>query len=264
LSLAVIFLFALGIFNTIIAQGYVDGKNYGSGKFIDKTFLQNNWLMKKYIIGDSKNLSLNHYLMSGNSSGSKLYQDTQNGKIVYEFSSKTGTVVKQATFGDFLEFNYKNGEVLLSDKEIAGIVTEKCDGQATTEACVKLIATEKTNRLEAFRKDSYSGLALNLDTLLTMDNFKEITRQFYLNRVSDFENTTSQDGSLIPQNLIIIPINQVIPAVFAVLLFIALFVVKFLMNFFAFIFSWIFWQILVATGFVQIEVETVEAEIVSI
>lgn len=255
---AVILLLSLGAFNSIIHEGWVGDKNYGSTKFVDRIFLQNTSLMNKYIVGDNKTLSVNRYLMSG-----KLYQDVATEKIVYEVAGKTGSTIKQATLATFLEFNYKNPDVL-SEKDLDEITSGQCNGKADSEDCKKIISSEKNNRLEEFRKSSYPGLKLELDTPLTLTNFSEVSRQYYLNRISDFENPKIADDSIIPQNLVLIPLNQLIPAVVAIAIFIVLFIFKFVLGWFTLMLSWVFWKILVLAGFVHVEVETVEAEIVSI
>jgi hypothetical protein len=107
-------------------------------------------------------------------------------------------------------------------------------------------------------------LPYDLDTPLTPDNFKVITKEYYLNVVENFESTTGSGDSIIPPALLFFPSTSIIPASFAIGMFLILSLFKFLFGWITTALTWLTWKTLTYIGFVKIDVETVEAEIVSI
>lgn len=253
----VILITVLGIFNSILSEGK-NGDRYSSIPFIQRVFLKNKFIMDNIIIGNNKTLSLNRFVMGG-----KLYKDSGSNKILYDVSTKNGIIAKQATFEVFLEFNYKSNFVL-TDKEIDDIQLSSCEGDVTTSDCQQKITTEKRRKLEEFKNERYSSLEYELDTPLTVENLSKIAIEYYSFRINDLENPQDKENSPIPENLLIIPLNQIIIALISISILILLFIFKFLLGFLSFISTWIIWKILILTGLVQIDIETVEAEIVSI
>lgn len=249
---------ALGVFNGIVSEGVVNGKNEGSGPFINRVVLKNKFIMENAVIGKNKTLSINRYLMDG-----KFYRESGGDKIFYDVSSKTGTTSKQATFATFLENNYKN-PTLISEKESEDFKATNCSGDINSPACDQLLQDEKNKRLQEWKDEAYSNIPLSLDTKLDKTNFSLISQQFYLNRINDFENAKGGENNLIPESLLIVPLKTLIPAIVAIGLFVTLYLFRFIFAWFILFTTWIIWKILNIFGFVQIDVETVEAEIVSI
>jgi hypothetical protein len=251
-------LIALGIYNGIINEGNIDGKNQGSGPFINRVVLKNKFIMENVILGRNKTLSINRYLMDG-----KFYRESGGDRIFFDVSSRTGVTARQATFGNFLENNYKN-PTLISEKESEDFKATNCSGDINTPACDQLLQDEKNLRLNEWKDEAYSNIPLTLDTKLDKNNFSLISQQFYLNRLNDFENAKGGENNLIPESLLIIPLKTLIPAIIAIGVFVLLYLSRFLFAWFILFGTWIIWKILNIFGFVQIDVETVEAEIVSI
>ncbi|MEI6729089.1 MAG: hypothetical protein WCK98_05600 [bacterium] len=249
---------ALGVFNGIISEGVVNGKNEGSGPFINHVVLKSKFIMENVIIGKNKTLSINRYLMDG-----KLYRESGGDKIFYDVSTKTGTTSKQATFAIFLENNYKN-PTLISEKESEDFKATNCSGDVNSPACDQLLQDEKNKRLKEWKDEAYGNIPLTLDTKLDKNSFALVSQQFYLNRINDFENAKGGDNNLVPESLLIVPLKTLIPAMIAIGVFVILYLFRFLFAWFILFTTWIIWKILNIFGFVQIDVETVEAEIVSI
>jgi len=251
-----IVLVSLGVFNGVLFQG--------SNVFLKKVFFDNSFLMENAVIGKSQNLSMNRYLMEG-----KFF--LEGNKIVFGAKTTapdktTSTINKQATFGNFLENNYKTSSVF-SDKELKDLKSEKCLPPLTPEAkgCTDLVQKEINLKLEEYRVASYGNLPYTLDTQLNKTNFAEISTQFYSNSISDFEaEKKGEDNGFIDQSLLIIPLKNIIPVLVALTIFVILTAFRFLFSWFIFMLTWVIWKIMALTGFVHIDIETVEAEIVSI
>jgi hypothetical protein len=114
---------------------------------------------------------------------------------------------------------------------------------------------EKT---EKFREERYPTIPLLLKDPLTQDNLRKVLEQTYVNMVNDFTGSSGKN------NLVIIDRAAILPTIIALILFAILWLLKPLFNFISFIVAGLVWAILKWTGFTKIEVETVEAEVVSI
>lgn len=258
ISMGVIILVSLGVFNGIVAEGNRVSKNAGSRPFLERVFFENDFIVENIFIGFSKEFNLNKYLMDRN----RTFYLNADDQIVYDTTTPGGTrSSKQATFRNYLFANYKESSVVGSN-ELIDIELGKCNNLSEAK-CQELIDEEVDSRLEEWRKEAYGDLDLTLDSNLNLDNFKDITKYYYLSILKDFESTDNSN-SPIPDFLQVLDTKSIIPAIFAVSIFLFLLLIKFIINWFAFIFTWIVWQILLATGFAHIDIETVEAEIVSI
>lgn len=251
-------LLALGIFNSILSQGQKDNQNLGSKPFLSKVVFDNKFIMDNLFIGKTSSVSINKYLISGD-----FYNDASTGKIMYELKTKTANTEKQATFGNFLENNYESNDVLTTKEEQDFRAISCTDVGSVSEACNQRVKKEVDNKIEQWRLKAYGDLPYSIDTPLTINNYREITKKFYLNRVAEFESE-KEDSGFIDRSLLLVPLTSIIPALFALTVAVLLFLTRFIFSWIVFIINWIIWRILLISGFVQIDVETVEAEIISI
>jgi hypothetical protein len=256
---ASIFLTALNLFNGIIYEGNKTGQKLGTQPFLSRVLFTNKLIMDNILIGQTESLSVNNRVMKG----SFYISSADNNSILIDGSSVSVATTRQATFSNFLEENYKFSSVL-SDADQTLIETQKCTTPANSPECNLVLSQEKISLLEQWRLESYSNLPYTLETPLNIGNFRLITEQYYLNIVSGFESEKPDSTVPIDTSLLFLPPTTIIPAFIAFLLMIGLFFTRFLLNWIVQITSWIIWKILAFSGFVQIEVETVEAEIVSI
>lgn len=254
-----IILLSLGIFNSIIFEGTNTGKNLGSRPFLDRVVFSNKLIADNVLIGTTRSVSVNKFLVGGN-----LYKESGTTRIVYDEASKTGTITKQATFGYFLQENYEFSKVLTS-KEEADFRQLNCNDVGTeSKTCTERVQAEINKKLEEWKNKNYADLNLSLDTALTTTNYRLVTKQFYLNKVADFESDKSDNSSFIDSSFLLIPLTSIIPAIFGILVLLFGFVFRFLLGWLAFAINFIIWKTLILIGFAQIDIETVEAEIVSI
>lgn len=254
-----IILLSLGIFNSIIFEGTNGGKNLGSRPFLDRVVFSNKFITDTVLIGKTKSTSLNKFLIGGN-----LYKESDSTRIVYDESLKSGTTTKQATFGYFLEENYEFSKVITT-KEEADFRQLSCgDVGSESKACSDRIQIEINKKLEDWRIKNYSNLKLELNTPLTITNYRLVVKQFYLNKIADFESDKSDNNSFINSSLLLVPLTSIIPAILAITVLLLGFIFRFLLGWATFVVNSIMWKILVLIGFAQIDIETVEAEIVSI
>ena len=251
-----ILVISLGLFNGIVSSG--------SAEFFDDVVLSNDNILDEAIIGRSPNLSLNRIFLNG-------------GRFYIAKEEVTSTVVNSSgpdstyIFSDFLRFNYDPTKDLLSsdrEEEIRAI----CEVSSEVDCDVEL-DSEVNKNLEAWRIEAYGDLPYTLNTPLTVPVYKDIVRQSYINSINklESESTTSEDSSASDQDIIdtlsqalLIDRTYIIPSIFALVIFLALTLVRFVFNWLIFILTWIFWHIMIWTGFARIEIENVEAEIVSI
>jgi hypothetical protein len=213
---AVIIVISLGVFNSIISEGYQDGQNLGSRPFLDRVVLSSDLIMDNVVIGRFRNLSVNKFLMGGNF--------FPNGdEVLYGARSN-----REAVFRDFLFQNYEG--TLMSETEEDQLRISSCTTAPGTAACDDVINEIVDQRLLEFKDDKYPDLPYDLDTPLTPDNFKVITKEYYLNVVENFESTTGSGDSIIPPALLFFPSTSIIPASFAIGMFLILSLFKFLFG----------------------------------
>ena len=219
---------SLGLFNQMLSEG--------SSKFLNRTILSNPIVLEKLIIGEGFPVSLNRLAMNGASLYSTLETNTT-----------------KATFKDFLTTNYTRGEDVVSKSEEPEIIIA-CENAKGSGKCGNAIADERNVRLEKYRASNYTQLPYTLETVLNKENFREISKQYYLNIITEFDKGSN----------IIIPRAFLLPGIFATILYLALSLLSPLFALLVQTITWIGWQIMKTSGFAKIEVETVESEVVSI
>ncbi len=261
-------LLSLGIYNSMTYNGLE--------KIVKIAILDNTAVFNKFVIGDSQGaMSLNR---------------------IYDISNKSSSNTKVFTFGDFLAKHYKNGREVVMDSELSTL-RDTCKEKKTIENCddVEFPNIVKAERLNEWKAIAYPTIKYSLDEPLDNIKFREVTKQFYLNLAcsiekgddcvrnkelssnkdseADIKGTKEKIADVLTKDNTVtrnlprfIGANRAdfVPVLFAVLLFIFISLLKPILGFILFIFTWITWQILKLFGFVKIEVETVEAEVVSI
>jgi hypothetical protein len=225
---AAILILSLGLFNQMVSEK--------SSNFLNRTLFSNDTFVSKLIVGEGSPISLNRLVMNGASLYSTL---------------ETNTV--KTTFKDFLSVNYKRGEDVVSKSEEPEIIIS-CENLSGGGKCANAVLEERNSRLENYRLEAYKKLPYTLDTVLDKDNFREISKQYYSNIVSEFE--TGSD--------IILPRAYLFPGISAAVLYLVLSLLSPLFSVLIQMLTWLGWQFMKATGFAKIEVETVESEVVSI
>jgi hypothetical protein len=228
LSTVLVLTICLGVFNSVISRGM---ENYFTENFLDNPFYYNN-----LIVGKIPQLSLNR-LVVGN---------------FQEFNKENS----QATFRDFLVSNYRQGKSVITPAEQNEIINN-CTETLGIDKCGNAVTIERDRRLDEFRKEAYPKLSFGLDQVLTKDKYEQVLRQHYLYVIKNF-------GSNKNSNFLLIPPSYVLPALLTLILYLILTIIKPLFNWIVFVLTWLIWQILRVSGFAKIEVEAVEAEIVSI
>jgi signal transduction histidine kinase len=263
-----IILLSLGLYNSI--------SSLGLEKVFQTAVLDNPAIFNRFVMGDGKN--------------------STNLNSIYNLSFKTQTSTKTLTLADYLTSHFRNDKDVLPDSE-KSILREQCLSVKTKEECADsiLLTPIRLARLQEWREIAYPKANYPLETQLDQTKFRELAKQFYINqiciiekgenceknkqlsyqKISDQEATTTRAkvadaltkdipfASKAPSN-VGFDRADIIPILLSVLLFILLSVLKPIIKLSVFIVTWIFWQILKLFGFVKIEVETVEAEVVSI
>jgi hypothetical protein len=263
-----IILSSLGVYNTIAYNGLE--------KIVSKSILDNSFIFNKFVLGSDK---------GGTSLNS-----------LYNLSYKTQGAGKPTTLDNFLSEHFRKNREVITETEKTSL-REDCGLKKTAEECAgdKFIETIRISRLEEWKKIAYPNIKYSLDTPIDQTKFKELTKQYYLNQICMLEKgddcernkpfsyqKASDSESLIGKAKVAdaiikdIPISNnitskagidrsdIIPVILSLLLFIILSIIKPLIRIFLFVTTSFFWQLLKLFGFVKIEVETVEAEVVSI
>jgi hypothetical protein len=240
LGTVVILLLSLGVFNSIVSQT--------ADVFFSRTLLANDVIVDRALVGKG-----NPFGLSGN-------------RLLVKGESLFGAGNTKYTLRDFLERNYKGGQVVVSETEQTDIIIE-CQNKAVTSAaaassCGNAVAEERDKRLLAWQQEALPKINYGLDEVLDKTKFQEVTRQIYVYFIKSISNTNSSVAALpIPR---IIPANYIFPGIVAITLYLTLFIFKFALSWMVGMLTWLVWSLLRALGFSKIEVETVEAEIVSI
>jgi hypothetical protein len=263
-----ILLSSLGVYNTI-AHNSLE-------KIVSKSLLDNSFIFNKFVIGSDK---------GGTSLNS-----------LYNLSYKTQNGGKPTTLDNFLSEHFRKDKEVITETEKANL-REECGLKKTVEECAgdKFIETIRISRLEEWKRIAYPNVKYSLDTPIDQTKFKELTKQYFLNQVCMLEkgedcernkpmsyqqtsDTELLTGKAKVADAIIkdIPISSnimskvgidrsdIIPVILSLALFILLSIIKPLIRILLFATTSFFWQLLKLFGFVKIEIETVEAEVVSI
>jgi hypothetical protein len=229
MSTAVAIVMALGLFSSMVSQT--------PSEFARKYFLDNAFIRESIIIGNNPRLSLNSLFLKSNQ--------------IFGEGNQT------ATFRNFLISNYRNNQIVLTETEESDILIgcETSDSSANTN-CQEIVNAEIDKRLQDWRREAYPRINYSLDTIIRKEEFDQIITEHYIYLINDISNA---DESIIP-----IPNNYIVPGVFALGLFVFLILIKVVINWLVYLSTWILWKVLRWVGFAKIEIEAVEAEIVSI
>jgi hypothetical protein len=259
---------SLGLYNSIVFNGVQ--------KIFTENALNNNMIFSKYIMGEKKSDStLNSFLGLG---------------------SKSQATGKLLTFGQFMSEHFRNNKDVILEGESSQI-REKCIAEFGKDACADDVAITrvKNARLEEWRAIAYPKISYPLDTPLDEIKFKEVVKQYYVNQVcvvekgdecatnkeipslkTDAEAATSTKAKISdaltkdinissgPLKYFSLDRSNILPILLTLIVFGLLTIIKGLFGYLVLTVLWIFWQILKLFKFVKIEVETVEAEVVSI
>ena len=155
------------------------------------------------------------------------------------------------TFYQFLQDNYRPNTLILPANEAEGLTPEEQE-------------EIKRQRAEEWRIEAYGNLPYTLDTKLNEETFEKIIEEYYVYPVKNFTETNKQDSGLGLERYQFIGRELIVPIGVAALVFVFLTVFKIVFNFLTYAFTWLIWRILLFTGYVKMDVETVEAEVVSI
>jgi hypothetical protein len=154
------------------------------------------------------------------------------------------------TFYRFLLDNYKDSRV----------VTEEEAASLSERELLEL----KRERAEEWRQEAYGNLPYTIDTKLTPEVFEDVAEEYYINPVENFSNNEKRDSELNWEQYLLVDREYIIPAGITLAVYFVLFAARFVLNYIVFIFTWIIWRVLIYFGFAKIDVESVEAEVVSI
>jgi len=156
-----------------------------------------------------------------------------------DFAAIYQTTERDATFYDFLEKNYAraNGGVILSNFE----------------------EQEQLDKIQEWADTDFSEISYTLETPLDVKKYSIVAEHFYIKQLDKFAYTQSSSS------FEIIPRVYMIPAFFAFIFFALLMILKIVVSVFL---NWVviplIWFVLKYSGFVRIDIEHVEAEVVSI
>jgi hypothetical protein len=229
LTTVVILIISLGLFNSMVSAG--------TENYLEENVLSSELIVDTVLIGDNPNVSLNRLLLTGNA----LFAEDNT----------------EYTFRDFLTFNYRGGTSVLTQEEANDIIIAcQARGNSTSTSCNQEVNDVEDERLEEWRKEAYPKLSYDFDRVLNQEDYRRVVQQHYIYLANDFSQYDS--------GFAIIPTSYVVPAFFAIVLFALLLIIKPVLGWLAYVTTWLVWKILRWIGFARIEVEAVEAEIVSI
>jgi hypothetical protein len=225
---ACIFILSLGLFNSVVSEG--------SEAYFDRVLLQNEFVFKNVILGRNPKLSVNKIL---------------------EIENPKGAAVKgtTSTVGNFLELNYKSGEVILSETEKEDIQA-RCFTQRIVN-CDEEIGKVKIAKLNAWLETDYPELGLQLSDPLTSENYRKVVTGYYKYRINSLEQSSSEGVQFLNS-------KYILPGALTLVVLGGLSILFLIWTWLVGIVIFILWRILRLFGFAKIEVENVEAEIVSI
>jgi hypothetical protein len=173
-------------------------------------------------------------------------------KIEYSNYVNNQTIASgKNTFYHFLQDNYRPNTLILPANEAEGLTPEEQE-------------EIKRQRAEEWRIEAYGNLPYTLDTELNEETFEKIIEEYYVYPVKNFTESNKQDSGLGLEKYQFIGRELIVPTGIAALVFVFLTVFKVVFNFLTYILTWLIWRVLLFTGYVKMDVETVEAEVVSI
>ena len=156
---------------------------------------------------------------------------------------------RKDTFYDFLVQYHQPGPILTkSESDNLTLIEQQ---------------TKKEQKAEDYRQRDFKDLPYTLDTVMTEGIFENITKKYYANQIKKL-SSKQKDSSLIFDNLIFLNQENIFPATIAIFIYVVGFICRSFINFITLLLTMLFWRLLKMFGFVQIEVEAVEAEVASI
>jgi hypothetical protein len=232
---------SIGLFNHI--------SHLGSVKSFDKYIISNSLVWDGLIMGEATSIPLHRFI--GASEG------LLNEK-------------RELLFSGFLAANYIDGKPVVPASEQSDIILA-CENKIGLDKCGNAILEESQSRLTRYKNEFYNDLGLELDTILDDQKLELVLKQYYKNTWAQFvvSKETKTKGDLngflryIPQDLLISRVD-ILPAFFALGIFILLMIFRWVFVFISSIFLWVLWRLLILFKFLKIETEVVEAEVVSI
>jgi hypothetical protein len=256
LSLAGLSLIALGLFNQIIAYSTPNNGVFNDAEsFISKVLFADNSLVDNVLIGVKS---------GGNSNGvnnvffNKAFT-FQNNRLINRNNQNP------VTLGNFLELS--RPELVLSEDEEL-VLKNKCTKEKVSN-CSELIKQKNEARINEWKNENYPTLKdTTIQTTIDLPIYRTITKQYYLSSIKDIskDGATESARSNIPGfvSFLNFPPKYIIPAIFTFIYVIILFILRPIIHWLTGIITWIVWTILKLIGFTKIDIETVEAEVVSI
>lgn len=243
LTSVVVMIISLGVFNGIMDKG--------SDKFISDFVFKNDFVADYLFIGKgpTDQWNLNKVFMA------------DAGPSMFGYSEEED--FKPGTFFDYIEELYEDpkSNSLLTMTEI-----EQIEDEFDSELEDKKIAEEERIIAQNLADKHYPNIGLSLDSQLDGPSFRKVSEQYYVNKITDFETEKNDKESILPDFLKdnLLSREFILPGFIAILVFVVLTLLKFIINLVSFFVLTLVWNVLKSTGFVKIEVETVEAEVVSI
>jgi len=230
LSSVIVFIVCLSVFNQISAKG------------VDK------------FIGDSL-LSIPVVM---NRVASPLYQNIVLRGSGIDYIDSSTTVKALICSSNKINCSTKSRSIL-KDVEYAKI-DQDCKTSDTNETDCN---TSKDKAEEAFlnniKNQQLGNNSPSLTTTIDSSNYQPVVKQLIQSKIKTISDPANL--SFIPS---FVPTQSVIPFVISALIFVLLSVFKFILVWIGYITTWIVWKLLQVTGFVRLDIEMVEAEIVGI
>jgi hypothetical protein len=246
LSTAVSLVLALGMFNSILSAGNED--------FLREEVFENEFVVDHVIVGDILP-GLNWFLLDG----SRNFQNVDDLARAADLPEEDPD--SNLNFLSFLVDNYslRSGESIITDDELGDL---KFDKTADLEAEREKIIREKA---EEFRQEAYDRLPYNLDTILTSEKYERVTEETYVYMINNFDEGNSDTLPFLNDTEIpMLPRNLILPGSLAMLVFIASLLLNYVLRFLINFVTSVTWFILKKFDFARIDVENVEAEVVTI
>ncbi len=250
LSTAVSLVLAIGMFNSIVA--------HGTGNFLRKEVFKNDFIVDNLIIG-KEFPGLNRFMLTGATRFENADELVRRG--VWQPVDPDSNI----NLLSFIVLNYEvfSTETILSDREKSDLKFLPSDKAALQEK--ELVR----NRAEEVNKIVFASLGYSLDDVLTSEKFKNVVRETYIYKVNRFE---SGDNNLLGKviqpftevSITLVPRTYIIPGFFAVFVLFASFIANLFLKFLIKIFTLLVWFLLRKIDYARIDIEKVEAEVVTI
>lgn len=235
---------AIGMFNNILAVG--------SENFLRDQVFENQFLTDYIIIGDVLP-GLNRIFLDNVEQFKNADQTIKLAKLQEEDPESN------LNFYTFLYHNYglKGEGAILSDREASDL---RLDSTVNFKQEVERITRE---RAEGFRQEVYKRLPYNLDTILTREKFKKVVEETYVYLVNKFEAGSNNSLSEI-LSIPMIPRNYILPGGLAIVVFTLSLAANYVLRYVISVVTGLVWFVLRKLDFARIDIENVEAEVVTI